>query len=224
MCSPVSVRMRMENSPAGTWPKPLGPIGTVLLNRVVGVTEDSENPADMSELLERVGQTADVSLFEELFKQFAPRVKSYMARSGSPGSAEELMQETMVAVWNKSALYDRRRGSAATWIFTIARNLRIDAYRHEKHPEYDEDDPALQPETSPSADKFLEANETAAAVRAALTSLPADQAEVLRLAYFEDKSQTAVAAALSVPLGTVKSRMRLAFTKLRAALGEERSE
>lgn len=172
----------------------------------------------MSELLARVGQNRDVELFEQLFRHFAPRVKAYMARTGSPASAEELMQETMVAVWNKSALYDPSKGAASTWIFAIARNQRIDAYRREKHPEFDPDDPAFLPAAAPAADNVMEGEQQAAAIREALATLPPDQAEVLRLAFFEDNSQSAIAAALHLPLGTVKSRMRLAFGKLRTVL------
>ncbi|HEX4299159.1 MAG TPA: sigma-70 family RNA polymerase sigma factor [Devosia sp.] len=175
----------------------------------------------MSELLARIGRTRDVDDFEALFRHFAPRLKAYMARTGSPGPAEELMQETMVAVWNKAVLYDPGKGAASTWIFAIARNLRIDAYRREKHPEFDENDPALQPQAQPVADRLLEIEQQAGQIRDAMQVLPPDQVEVLRLAYFEDKSQSAIAAALDLPLGTVKSRMRLALVKLRAALGGE---
>ena len=175
---------------------------------------------NMSELLAKIGRSRDVELFELLFRHFAPRVKAYMARTGSPGSAEELMQETMVAVWNKAAMYDPSRGAASTWIFSIARNLRIDAYRREKHPEFDPDDPVFQPEAEPAADTRLEGEQSARLIREALTTLPPDQAEVLRLAYFEDNSQSTIAAALHLPLGTVKSRMRLAFAKLRDVLGQ----
>lgn len=176
---------------------------------------------NMSELLAEIGRTHDVELFETLFRHFAPRVKAYMARTGSPGYAEELMQETMVSVWNKAAMYDPGKGAASTWIFSIARNLRIDAYRREKHPEFDPADPALLPEAEPAADRQLEGEEAAEIVRRALDTLPPDQAEVLRLAYFEDNSQSTIAETLDLPLGTVKSRMRLAFAKLRAALGHE---
>ncbi len=174
---------------------------------------------DMSQLLVKVGQTRDIELFEVLFRHFAPRVKAYMAKSGSPASAEELMQETMVAVWNKAAMYDAAKGAASTWIFSIARNLRIDAYRREKHPEFDENDPALQPPVEPAADRRIEGEQSARLIRQALAGLPPDQAEVLRLAYYEDSSQSEIATALSLPLGTVKSRMRLAFAKLRTVLG-----
>ena len=174
----------------------------------------------MSDLLVKVGQSRDVEVFEELFRHFAPRVKAYMAKSGSANAAEELMQETMVSVWNKAAMYDPGKGAASTWIFSIARNLRIDAYRREKHPEYDENDPAFQPPQEPAADNKLEGEQSARLVRSALASLPPDQAEVLRLAYYEDNSQSEIAAALALPLGTVKSRMRLAFQKLRIELGQ----
>lgn len=181
---------------------------------------DPRPDIDMSALLAKIGRSHDVEDFEVLFRHFAPRVKAYMARTGSPGPAEELMQETMVAVWNKSAMYDPLKGAASTWIFAIARNLRIDAFRREKHPEFDENDPAFQPEAEPAADRRLEGEQSARLVRAALKELPPDQAEVLRLAFFEDNSQSTIAAALDLPLGTVKSRMRLAFTKLRAALAQ----
>lgn len=207
----------------GAWQKQFIPVPlrrpVVRRNRVNSVMNDTPPSVNMSELLAQVGRTRDVELFEQVFRYFAPRVKAYMARTGSPGSAEELMQETMVAAWNKSAMYDPSKGAASTWIFAIARNLRIDAYRREKHPEFDPDDPAFQPAAEPAADSTLEAEESAVAVRAALQTLPADQAEVLRLAFFEDNSQSAIAEALNLPLGTVKSRMRLAFAKLRGVLG-----
>lgn len=174
---------------------------------------------DMSALLARIGRTRSVDDFEALFRHFAPRVKAYMARTGSAGAAEELMQETMVAVWNKAALFDPGRGAAATWIFSIARNLRIDAYRRDKRPEFDPEDPALVPAAEPAPDGRIEASQSARLVRAALLALPPDQARIMRLAFFEDNSQSAIASALKLPLGTVKSRMRLAFAKLRAVLG-----
>ena len=187
---------------------------------MIGGDGGTQPTPSMSDLLAKVGRTRDVELFEAVFRHFAPRVRAYMARTGSAISAEELMQETMVTVWNKSALYDPSKGAASTWIFSIARNLRIDAYRREKRPEFDPEDPAFQPDPEPAADSAMETEQSAALVRGALRQLPPDQAEVLRLAYFEDKSQSEIATELALPLGTVKSRMRLAFAKLRAALGK----
>lgn len=206
---PLAARVR--RAPAARRNKEAGPMDV-----------KSGTPAEpnMSELLVSIGRTRDIEQFELLFRHFAPRVKAYMARTGSPGSAEELMQETLVSVWNKSAMYDPSKGAASTWIFSIARNLRIDAYRREKHPEFDPEDPAFQPAPEPAADNRLETEQSARLIREALKTLPADQAEVLRLAFFEDNSQSAIAAALDLPLGTVKSRMRLAFAKLRTVLGQ----
>src|SRR3569832_355539 len=226
--SPVTVRMSLEiSSVTGAWHKGAHPAVRMMRapakrRTIAGVMQAGTPPdPNMSELLAEVGRTHDVELFEALFRHFAPRVKAYMARTGSPGVAEELMQETMVSVWNKAAMYDPGKGAASTWIFSIARNLRIDAYRREKHPEYAPADPAFQPEAAPAADHQLEGEAAAEIVRRALDTLPADQAEVLRLAYFEDNSQSTIAEALSLPLGTVKSRLRLAFAKLRDALGRE---
>jgi len=215
--------MSLEISPAAeTWhkrfPAAVRPAPGRKRSKSAGLMQSTDAEIDMSVLLVRIGRTRDVADFELLFRHFAPRVKAYMARTGSAPAAEELMQETMVAVWNKAGLYHPDRGAASTWIFTIARNLRIDAFRRERHPEFDRNDPAFQPESEPAADDRLEGEESAKLMRQALTVLPPDQAEVLRLAFFEDKSQSTIASALGVPLGTVKSRMRLAFAKLRGVV------
>lgn len=177
----------------------------------------------MTGLLLAVGRSRDIDAFETLFRYFAPRVKAYMSRGGGSASAEELMQETMVTVWNKAGLYDPSKGAASTWIFSIARNLRIDAYRRERRPQFDPNDPVFVPDEAPAADVAMAAFQDAGLVQRALASLPPDQAAVLKLSFFEDQSQSAIAAALDLPLGTVKSRMRLAFVKLRAVIGGERS-
>ena len=186
----------------------------------VSMTASQDGQADksMTDLLLAVGRSQDVDAFERLFRHFAPRVKAYMSRGGGSASAEELMQETMVAVWRKAGLYDASKGAASTWIFSIARNLRIDAYRRERHPEFDPNDPAFVPDADPAADVAMAAFEDAGLVQRALATLPADQAAVLKLSFFEDQSQSAIATALNVPLGTVKSRMRLAFVKLRSLI------
>ncbi|MEQ1899481.1 MAG: sigma-70 family RNA polymerase sigma factor [Devosia sp.] len=186
-------------------------------------TDNSEPQRSMSDLLAEVGRTRDVATFELLFRHFAPRVKAYMAKTGSPSPlAEELMQETMVAVWNKSALYDPSKGAASSWIFAIARNQRIDAYRRDRRPEFDLDDPALATDPDPMADVRMESEQSAKQLRSEMARLPPDQAEVLRLSFYEDQSQSEIAETLRVPLGTVKSRMRLAFSKLRLTLsGDE---
>jgi len=180
---------------------------------------DTDRVPDMRELLCAVGERRDIEAYETLFRHFAPRVKAYMARMGGDSHlAEELMQETMIAVWNKAERFDPSKGAVSTWIFTIARNLRIDAYRREKRPEFDPSDPAFVPDDVAPPDAEHDAREASEQLHQAIAALPDEQAALLKLSFFEDHSHSAIAARLNLPLGTVKSRMRLAFDKLRAAL------
>jgi RNA polymerase sigma factor (sigma-70 family) len=182
---------------------------------------DIDQNQSMADLLVAVGGRRDVKAFEILFRYYAPRIKSYMSRGGGDRQlSEELMQETMTAVWNKAARFDPAKGAVSTWIFTIARNLRIDAYRRDRRPEFDPDDPAFVQDHAVAADFAFEQEESAGALHQAIAELPEEQAELLRLSFFEDRSHSAIATLLELPLGTVKSRMRLAFAKLRAALGK----
>lgn len=180
--------------------------------------EDNENADEqMTQLLLQVGRSRDVDAFEALFRHFGPRIKAFMARVDR-GRAEELMQETMMTVWRKADLFDTSRGVAASWIFTIARNQRIDALRRDRRAELDPDDPALVPETPIAADHALDNLQNAKLMREALAELPSEQLQVLELAFYQEQSQSEIATHLALPLGTVKSRMRLGFAKLRAAL------
>ncbi len=183
---------------------------------------DQEQPTDdMSGLLVSVGLNRDVEAFEVLFRHYAPRVKAYMARLSRDGAvAEELMQETMMVVWNKAAQFEPSRGNVSTWIYTIARNVRIDVYRRTRRPEFDLSDPAFVPDDAEPADKAFEQLQDAERLHRAMESLPAEQLDLLKRSFYEDSSHSAIAEALSIPLGTVKSRIRLAFAKLRAALEE----
>ncbi|WP_246753085.1 sigma-70 family RNA polymerase sigma factor [Sinorhizobium sp. BG8] len=177
----------------------------------------------MYALLAAVGRDRDIEAFEALFKYYGPRVKAYMARlAGDSHAAEELMQETMMVVWNKAAQFEPSRGNVSTWIFTIARNLRIDTYRRDRRPEFDPNDPAFVPGEVPQADAVFEGMQEAERLRHAMEGLPQEQLELLKLSFFQECSHSAIAEALNIPLGTVKSRIRLAFSRLRAAL-EERS-
>lgn len=180
--------------------------------------EDNDNADDkMTQLLLQVGRSRDVDAFEALFRHFGPRIKAFMAKVDR-SRAEELMQETMMTVWRKAGLFDATRGVAASWIFTIARNQRIDALRRDRRAEIDPDDPALVPETPVAADQALDSRQNAKLMREALAKLPSEQFQVLELAFYQDQSQSEIATHLALPLGTVKSRMRLGFAKLRAAL------
>ena len=174
---------------------------------------------DLGALIARIATDADRSAFVELFHHFAPRVKSYGRRLGaSDTAAEELAQETLLAVWRKAGQFDPARASASTWIFTIARNLRIDALRRERPapPADDDADP------SPPADVLISGSQQDGRVRQALGSLPPEQLEVIRLSFFSDAPHSAIAESLGLPLGTVKSRLRLAMTRLRALLEDLR--
>lgn len=169
-----------------------------------------------------IAERADRAAFEILFDHFAPRVKSYLMRlGGGELMAEELTQETMVLVWRKAALYDPAKASPSTWIFTIARNRRIDAFRRESHPELDADEPALQISAVPTADQALETKQSSAQVVEAMSKLSDNERQLLNLAYYEDKSHSTIATELKIPLGTVKSRLRQVFRKLRSDLSSK---
>jgi RNA polymerase sigma factor (sigma-70 family) len=188
------------------------------LIRMNGQTAPEDQPS-MEELMLAVSSRRDVDAFEVIFKHFAPRVKAYMAKlSADTQTAEELMQETMIAVWNKADQFDVAKGALSTWIFTIARNQRIDAVRRDRRPEFDPTDPAFVPDEEQPADLRIAERQSASQLRAAMADLPKEQSTLLELAYFEESTHSAIAKKLNLPLGTVKSRLRLAFNKLRAAL------
>lgn len=175
----------------------------------------------MTELLSLLKVNGDEAIFGELFRYYAPRLKSYMRKLGaSEDVAEELAQEAMASVWRKAHLFDAEKAGAGTWIFSIARNLRIDAFRRQRRPEVDFDDPTLVPDEPAAPDVSLDLGRQAIAVRAALAGLPHEQARIVHLSFYEDKPHAEIAAELGIPLGTVKSRMRLAFQRFRKALGE----
>lgn len=180
-------------------------------------------PSAFARLLEAVVERRDQASFMTLFDYYAPRVKAYLKRMGTSDSlAEDLAQEVMLAVWRKAATYDPAKAAVGTWIFTIARNLRIDTLRREHRPELDSADPLLLPDPEPLPDRQVEARHEEQQVRSALRALPEDQAKVITMAFYEGKSHGEIAAELALPLGTVKSRLRLAFRRVRGLLGEVR--
>lgn len=182
-------------------------------------TDEEITQQSLSQMLTAVGQSKDIEAFESLFRHYGPRVRAYMAKLARDGqAAEELMQETMLAVWNKAHQFDPARGNVSSWIFTIARNLRIDSYRKDKRPTFDPTDPAFVPDDVPPADVEFEGRQQADRLHRAMETLPSEQLELLKLAFFNEESHSTIAAKLGLPMGTVKSRIRLAFAKLRAAL------
>lgn len=181
----------------------------------------ADNPEHAAELLARIASEQSRAAFAELFRHFAPRLQAYATRQfGNEQTAMDLVQETMMNVWHKAHLFKPDRGSAATWIFTIARNIRFDFLRKNKHRQHDlsADDlwPVLAEENESLDDDYALDNDLLMQQLAVYTeSLPKAQRIVIELIYVEGKSQQEVADALDIPLGTVKSRTRLALQKLR---------
>ncbi|PPD02005.1 MAG: RNA polymerase subunit sigma [Hyphomicrobium sp.] len=173
----------------------------------------------MAEFLQRIAERGDVEAFRKLFQAYAPRVKAYMMRQGADANtAEELAQETLLTVWRKAGLYSGEKGSATTWIFTIARNLRIDRLRRELTWVELPDGHNEEASSDALPDEILAEQERKLRVQAALATLPPDQLEVVSLSYIEGLSHSEIADRLGLPLGTVKSRMRLAYHKVRESV------
>jgi RNA polymerase sigma-70 factor (ECF subfamily) len=176
-----------------------------------------QTDTSLADLVARIAEVQDRQAFALLFRHFAPRIKAYVMRGGADSArAEEIMQEVMLTVWRRAAQFDRRIAAVSTWIFTIARNKRIDLLRRERFPIWQIEDGAPGPVDA--ADSDYEAAETGVRLLAALRTLPTAQSTLLEMAYFQDKSHHAIAAETKLPLGTVKSRIRLGIAKLRDAL------
>lgn len=170
-------------------------------------------------LMRAVAESGDRAAFATLYEHFAPRLKAYLLRLRVPEDvAEELAQESLISAWRRAASFDPAQASVSTWLFTILRNKRIDRLRREKRPELDPDDPALVPEAEPSADMLMIAMQDEAQLRSALKTLPEEQIHLLRLAFFSDLSHRDIAQRENLPLGTVKSRIRLALSRLKLQL------
>jgi RNA polymerase sigma-70 factor (ECF subfamily) len=167
--------------------------------------------------LRRIQLDQDQKAFTELFGYFAPRVKAFLMKSGaSPSMAEECTQEVMVTLWHKAHLFDPSRASVATWIFTIARNKRIDALRKQRRPE--PEDLQWGPESEPEASDILVLQQEANLITQAMSALPSQQRDLIKKAYFGDLSHSEIAVETGLPLGTIKSRLRLALSKLRKTM------
>ncbi len=182
----------------------------------------TEQRARFAGLVAAIATRQDRAAFADLFAFYAPRLKAYLIRLGlGPSQAEDTAQEVMVTVWRKAGQFDPAQASVATWIYRIARNRRIDAFRREQRQVLDADDPALQPEAEPAPDSGLDAAEREDQVRMALAELPAEQVDLIRRAFYEGLSHRQIADVTGLALGTVKSRLRLAFQKLRLRLEGE---
>lgn len=179
-------------------------------------TETAEQDEWVRALL-LVARNRDEAAFARLFAHFAPRVKAFLIKSGSnPGMAEDCAQDVMATVWNKAGQFDPARASVATWVFTIARNRRIDLLRKARRPE--PEDLPWGPEPEPDQADAMALQQETAQLSAALKTLPAAQRELIEKAYFGDLSHGEIAGITGLPLGTIKSRIRLALDKLRQAM------
>ena len=204
---------------------------TATKRQYVSQTQDSGQRAERSkdqwsQLLERVGASQDRQAFHQLFEHFGPQIKYYAIANGIAHQAEELVQEVMISIWRRASTYDWRKAAASTWIFTIARNQRIDMLRKIRRgsaemaldtddlwqiPGDDEKDPM------PSLHRIIAERR----IKDSFEHLPQDQVTVLSKVYMEHKSHQAVAEELDIPLGTVKSRVRLALSKLKVSLQDQ---
>jgi RNA polymerase sigma-70 factor (ECF subfamily) len=188
----------------------------VMASQVPTVSPQAANHAD---LIHAIAYHHDREAFTTLFHYYAPRLKQFFLKSGvESGAAEDLVQETMVSVWQSASLYDAKRASVATWLFTIARRRRADWLRKKMRTPLTVDD-AVQfsdsQELAPSEGMSREEQET---MVTALKDLPAEQYNVIYDAFFEGKTHDDIAKKYRLPLGTVKSRIRLAFEKLKRKL------
>lgn len=207
-------------APPPRWPSCMGGRGALVTTMV---KSESDSP-DWAVLIEAVSLRRDRAAFATLYEHFAPRVKGFMRRSGATESAaEELAQETLLKVWRKADSFDPQSAAATAWIFTIARNLRIDAFRREKRKGEGQAmgvDAEFVLDDSPLPDEALSSAQTDARVLKALSSLSEEQRTVVELSFYQEKAHAEIAQQLQIPLGTVKSRLRLAMAKLRSLLRE----
>lgn len=180
----------------------------------------SLNAQQQAELINAVAKSRDREAFAKLFDHFAPRLNAYLQRLGSPASlAEDITQDVMRVLWLKADMFDASKSSAATWLYRVARNRRIDTLRRDRLDYYDPQDFAVDtPSQELNPESALAGWQHEEMVREALKALPKDQIDLIKLAFFEDMSHSEIAAQTGLPLGTVKSRLRLAFTRLRRQL------
>ena len=187
--------------------------------KIFSVLKPAAKDKELTFLIGRIASFKDKTAFSELFKLVGPRIKGYLMKLGSSDvAAEDLLQEVMLTVWRKSETFDRSKAAVSTWLFTIARNKRIDMLRKEIRPQLDPLDPMLSPNQEAAADDIYGSNQEAMKISKAIEQLPTDQAVLIKMTYYEDKSHSNIANELRMPLGTVKSRIRLASNRLRKLL------
>jgi len=207
--------MTHQKSDARPLPQPYAAQGVADLQHQKGLSVSDEAVQDeWGALIIQVRDHQDKTAFAALFRHFAPRIKGFLMKSGANASlAEECAQDVMATLWQKSHLFDPTRASAATWVFTIARNRRIDALRKSRRPE--PEDLPWGPQAEPDQHDALELAQDTNRLAEAMALLPEKQRELIERAYFSDLSHSEIAAETGLPLGTIKSRIRLALERLR---------
>ncbi|WP_372835203.1 sigma-70 family RNA polymerase sigma factor [Pontibacterium sp.] len=182
------------------------------VEKVVTINRDQSASQEWTRLLAQFAETRDKAVYVELFSHFAPKVKAYIVRLGlTDATADELMQEAMLAVWNKAHLYNPSKAAASTWIFTLARNQSIDWMRRQKYPEYEFEDWHAGEDEGDAGEQSVLSDRVAEAIK----TLPENQAQVIYMSFFEGRSHQEIADRIGIPLGSVKSRIRLAADKLK---------
>lgn len=183
------------------------------------LTSQATQQGEFAALITAVAERRDREAFTLLFDHFAPRLNAYLRRLGTdPATAEEIAQETMVTLWHKAPQYNPEKSSLATWLYRIARNRRVDNLRRDRLDYLDVSDPILEAADATDLVAEVDMQQRKDAVRSALASLPEEQLSVVRLAFFDDLSHSQISEQIGLPLGTVKSRIRLGFTRLRRSL------
>jgi RNA polymerase sigma-70 factor (ECF subfamily) len=208
--------MTPSEKPDAPWFAPAYAARRTTCNRSTGekTMMASEPEPDWNALVLAVRDSADTAAFARLFQHFAPRVKAFLKKSGAADAlAEECAQDVMATLWQKAYLFDPERASVATWVFTIARNRRIDALRKSRRPEPEE--LTWGPEPEPDQAEAMELQQESRRLGEALAQLPEKQRQLIERAYFGDLSHREIAAETGLPLGTIKSRIRLALERLR---------
>lgn len=190
-------------------------------------TSASKGPkakVDWADLIGRVASSGDREAFKHLFEHFGPRIKGLMLKAGcSSDEAEEIAQSALISVWRKANQFDPATAGAAAWIYTIARNLRIDLFRSRARADRLQGVSELPdaPDPAESADIVISRAQDAARITSAIKRLSTEQSMVVRLSFIEERPHPEIASLLGIPLGTVKSRIRLAMNRLREILDEE---
>ncbi|MBR9865592.1 MAG: sigma-70 family RNA polymerase sigma factor [Oceanospirillales bacterium] len=191
------------------------------VDNIVQLNQAEMASSDWSDLLGSLAVKPDKHIYARLFNHFAPKVKAYIVRLGvALSAAEELTQEVMLSVWRKAHMYHPEKAAASTWIFTLARNQSIDWMRKQKYPQYSLDEWSETASESGQGEQEVLSDRVARAI----SQLPEKQSQVIYMSYFEGRSHGDIASRLDIPLGSVKSRIRLASEKLKQIWGGEEYE